>query len=114
VSDEEQEKRFHDRINDPIKRWKISPMDLESRARWVEYSKAKDDMFAATDTTRSPWFVVEADDKKRARLNCINHLLSVISYEELPLPLIELPPRQAAASYTRPPRSSQSFVPSLF
>lgn len=114
VSDEEQEKRFHDRINDPVKRWKISPMDLESRARWVEYSKAKDDMFAATDTTRSPWFVVEADDKKKARLNCINHLLSVIPYEALPLPPIELPPRQTAASYTRPPRSSQSFVPSLF
>jgi len=114
VSDEEQEKRFHDRINDPVKRWKISPMDLESRARWVEYSKAKDDMFAATDTTRSPWFVVEADDKKKARLNCINHLLSVIPYEALPLPPIELPPRQAAATYTRPPRSSQTFVPSLF
>ena len=114
VSDDEQEKRFNDRINDPIKRWKISPMDLESRARWVEYSKAKDDMFAATDTTRSPWFVVEADDKKRARLNCINHLLSFISYEELPLPPIKLPPRQSAVNYIRPPRTSQSFVPSLF
>ena len=114
VSDEEQERRFHDRIQDPIKRWKISPMDLESRARWVEYSKAKDAMFAATDTTRSPWFVVEADDKERARLNCISHLLSRIPYEALPLPPIELPPRQVAVDYNRPPRSSQSFVPELF
>ncbi len=111
VSDEEQERRFQDRIDDPIKRWKISAMDLESRARWVEYSKAKDDMFAATDTTRSPWYVVEADDKRRARLNCIHHFLNQIPYQEVELPKIKLPERQPGLGYVRPPRSSQTFVP---
>ncbi|MFZ9739189.1 MAG: polyphosphate kinase 2 [Prochlorotrichaceae cyanobacterium] len=114
VSDEEQERRFQARIDDPVKRWKISPMDLESRARWVEYSKAKDDMFAATDTTRSPWYVVEADDKRRARLNCISHFLRQIPYEEVSLPQIELPERQTGIGYTRPPRSVQTFVPNRF
>lgn len=113
VSDEEQERRFQARIDDPVKRWKISAMDLESRARWVEYSKAKDDMFAATDTTRSPWYVVEADDKRRARLNCINHLLSQIPYKEVSLPKIKLPERQAGIGYVRPPRSTQTFVPNF-
>ena len=80
VSDAEQERRFHDRLNDPTRRWKLSPMDLESRTRWVEYSIAKDDMFAHTDTKQSPWFVVEADDKRRARLNVISHLLSLVPY----------------------------------
>jgi polyphosphate kinase 2 (PPK2 family) len=111
VSDEEQERRFQARIDDPIKRWKISAMDLESRARWVEYSKAKDDMFAATDTTRSPWYVVEADDKRRARLNCIHHFLSQIPYQEVELPKIKLPERQTGVGYVRPPRSTQTFVP---
>ncbi|MDJ0706582.1 MAG: polyphosphate kinase 2 [Leptolyngbyaceae cyanobacterium MO_188.B28] len=114
VSDEEQERRFQARINAPTKRWKLSPMDLESRVRWVEYSKAKDDMFAATDTTRAPWYVVEADDKKRARLNCINHLLSQIPYEDLTPRPIKLPPRQKAMNYVRPPMNMQTFVPSQY
>lgn len=114
VSDKEQEKRFQDRINDPTKRWKLSPMDLEARARWVEYSKAKDDMFAMTDTTNSPWYVVDADDKKRARLNCITHLLSLIPYEELPYEPIKLPKRQRAIDYERPPKETQRMVPTQF
>ncbi len=83
MSDEEQERRFQARIDDPTKRWKLSPMDLESRARWVEYSRAKDEMFDHTDIKQAPWYVVNADDKKRARLNCISHLLSMIPYEDL-------------------------------
>ncbi|MEO0805489.1 MAG: polyphosphate kinase 2 [Cyanobacteria bacterium J06643_4] len=114
VSDEEQEERFQDRLNDPTKRWKLSPMDLEARARWVEYSKAKDDMFAATDTTRSPWNVVAADDKKRARLNCITHLLSQIAYEDLTPPPLKLPKRQKNMDYERPPMATQNFVPDSF
>ena len=114
VSDEEQERRFQKRIENRTKRWKLSPMDLESRARWVEYSKAKDDMFAATDTTLSPWYVVEADDKKSARLNCINHLLSMIPYEDLTPDPIELPPRQKAMDYIRPPICMQKFVPKKY
>lgn len=114
VSDAEQERRFQKRLSDPTKRWKLSPMDLESRSRWVEYSKAKDDMFAATDTTRCPWYVVEADDKKRARLNCISHLLSLIPYEDLTPDPITLPPRQQAIDYERPPMEMQTFVPDLF
>lgn len=114
VSDNEQEKRFHERLENPAKRWKLSPMDLEARARWVEYSKAKDDMFAATDTTRSPWNVVAADDKKRARLNCISHLLSQIEYEDLTPPPLKLPKRQKNIDYDRPPLSIQNFVPDRF
>ncbi|MBE9061423.1 polyphosphate kinase 2 [cf. Phormidesmis sp. LEGE 11477] len=114
VSDAEQEKRFQARLNNPIKRWKLSPMDLEARARWVEYSKAKDDMFGATDTTRSPWNVVEADDKKRARLNCISHLLNQIAYEDLTPPPLELPKRQKNMDYERPPMDTQNFVPDQF
>jgi len=114
VSDDEQEKRFQDRLDDPAKRWKLSPMDLEARARWVEYSKAKDDMFAATDTTRSPWNVVEADDKKRARLNCISHLLNQIDYEDLTPPPLKLPKRQKNIDYERPPLKDQNFVPDNF
>ena len=110
VSDEEQEKRFQDRLNDPTKRWKLSPMDLEARARWFDYSKAKDDMFAATDTTRSPWNVVEADNKRRARLNCINHLLHQIAYEDLTPPPMTLPPRQKSIDYKRPPIEMQNIV----
>ncbi|WP_250565175.1 polyphosphate kinase 2 [Adonisia turfae] len=114
VSDKEQEKRFQDRIKDPAKRWKLSPMDLEARACWVEYSKAKDDMFAMTDTTSSPWYVVDADDKKRARLNCISHLLTLIPYEELPYEPIMLPKRQGAIHYQRPPKETQRMVPNKY
>lgn len=114
VSDTEQERRFQERIDDPTKRWKLSPMDLESRTRWVEYSKAKDEMLAATDTKESPWYVVEADDKKRARLNCIAHLLSMIHYEDLTPKQIKLPPRQKELDYVRPPISTQNFVPDVY
>ncbi len=114
VSDHEQEKRFQDRIEDPIKRWKISPMDLKAREKWVDYSRAKDDMFAATDVPESPWNVVEADDKKKARLNCISHFLETIPYEDLPAKKIELPPRQKAIDYERPPIDTQNFVPAKF
>jgi polyphosphate kinase 2 len=111
VSDEEQERRFRGRITDPTKRWKLSPMDLESRRRWLGYSKAKDEMFAHTDIKQAPWYVVDADVKKRARLNCIKHLLSMIPYEDLTPEPIELPPRQEAEGYVRPPMSDQTFVP---
>ncbi len=114
VSDDEQERRFQDRLNDPIKRWKLSPMDLEARARWVAYSKAKDDMFAATDTMRSPWNVVEADEKKRARLNCISHLLNQIAYEDLTPPPLALPKRQKNIDYERPPLKDQNFIPDRY
>ena len=97
--------------DDPTKRWKLSPMDLESRTRWVEYSKAKDDMFAHTDTKQSPWSVVNADDKRRARLNTIRHLLSLIPYEDVPQPPIKVPARQSDVGYVRPPLTDQTFVP---
>ena len=113
VSDEEQEKRFRDRINDPLKRWKISAMDVESRRRWVEYSKAKDEMFAYTDTKTCPWYVVEADDKRKARLNCIHHLLSMIPYEVIEHEKIELPPLNKEG-YIRPPITEQTFVPEVY
>lgn len=111
VSNEEQERRFQARIDDITRRWKLSPMDLESRKRWVDYSRAKDDMFRYTDTKQSPWYVVEADDKKRARINCISHLLSVIPYEDLTPQVLSLPPRQVDDSYVRPPFEDQTFVP---
>lgn len=114
VSDEEQERRFKARIDDPTRRWKISPMDLESRLRWVEYSIAKDEMFKYTDTKQSPWYVVNADDKPRARLNCIAHLLSMIPYEDLTPEKLELPPRQKDIGYVRPPISDQTFVPEIY
>ena len=114
VSDEEQERRFQSRIADVTKRWKLSPMDLESRSRWVEYSRAKDDMFAHTDLDETPWWVVESDSKRRAHLNCITHLLSQVPYEEPPVEAIVLPPRQAETGYVRPPMSEQRFVPSVF
>ncbi len=114
VSDEEQEKRFQARIDDPTKRWKLSPMDLQSREKWVEYSKAKDDMFKHTDTPESPWWVVEADDKKKARLNCIAHLLGRIPYKDLTPEPIELPPRQDDRHYKRPPLGEQTFVPRVY
>ena len=109
VSDEEQERRFRDRIKNPEKRWKLSSMDLESRAHWVDYSIAKDRMFAATDTKISPWWVVDADDKRRARLNCIQHLLNAIPYEDLTSGKLDLPERQEGG-YHRPPVDEQTFV----
>jgi polyphosphate kinase 2 len=114
VSDEIQEKRFTARINNPLKRWKFSPMDLESRAKWLDYSKAKDEMFAYTDTKQCPWYVVNADDKKRARLNCIAHLLSLIPYEKTEYPVIQLPTLPEHRNYVRPPMDYQSFVPELY
>ncbi len=114
VSDHEQEKRFQDRITDPTKRWKISPIDIESRDKWVEYSMAKDRMFAYTDTKISPWYVVPADDKKRARLNCISHLLSLIPYEDLTPKPFKLPPLKHSTAYVRPPVTDQTFVPQKF
>jgi len=114
VSDKEQEIRFQARIDDPTKRWKLSPMDLNSRARWVEYSKAKDEMFAHTDIKQAPWYVVNADNKRCARLNCIHHLLSMIPFEDLtPEPII-LPPRQKEEGYIRPPITDQTFVPAVY
>ena len=110
VSDDEQEKRFQDRMRSPIKRWKLSPMDIESRKHWVEYSMAKDVMFAKTDTRLTPWYVVNADNKKRARLNCIAHLLKQVPYTNLSPVELELPPRQADTGYKRPKMSSQRFV----
>jgi polyphosphate kinase len=114
VSDDEQERRFQDRIATPTKRWKLSPMDLESRARWMDYSKAKDVMFAHTDIKQSPWYVVEADNKRKARLNCIRHLLAQIPYKDLTPEPIKLPPRQASSGYIRPPKDEQTFVPDFY
>ena len=111
VSDDEQEKRFQQRLERPTKRWKLSPMDLESRDRWDEFSKAKDDMFEVTDTEDSPWYVVNADDKKSARLNCISHLLSMIPYIDLTPKPMKLKPRRKKSRYKRPPISEQRFVP---
>ena len=113
VRDEEQERRFKARLKDPAKQWKLSGMDLEARARWVDFAEAKDDMFAYTDTRDSPWYVVEADDKPTMRLNLISHLLSLIPYEDVPRALVELPPRQKRA-YVRPPQREQNYVPARF
>jgi polyphosphate kinase 2 len=113
ISDEEQERRFNARLKDPAKRWKLSPVDLEARARWVDYAEAKDEMFAYTDTKESPWFVVHGDDKRTARLNLISHLLEQFSYERVEQDSIELPPRQERA-YVRPPIDTQTFVPEYF
>jgi polyphosphate kinase 2 len=114
ISDGEQEKRFQERINDPTKRWKISQMDIESRDKWVEYSMAKDKMFSYTDTKQSPWYVVPADDKRRARLNCIDHLLSLIPYKDLTPKPIKLPPLKHEVAYVRPPITDQTFVPEKY
>jgi len=114
VSDEEQERRFQSRLEEPHKRWKLSPMDLQSRARWVEYSAAKDAMFAHTDIKQAPWYVVKSDDKKLARLNCIKHLLSMIPYDDLTPERISLPERQSSGGYVRPPMSDQTFVPDYY
>ena len=114
VSDAEQERRFQSRLNDPVKRWKLSPVDLEGRSRWVEFSKAKDALFAHTDIKQAPWFVVNADNKKRARLNCITHLLEQIPYEDVPWEDIELPERQSGVGYVRPPITDQTFVEEVY
>jgi polyphosphate kinase 2 len=113
VNDEEQERRFQERIHNPIKRWKLSPMDLEARIRWADYSRAKDEMFRYTDTKISPWWVVNADDKRRARLNCISHLLSQVVYEDVTSAPLELPPR-GPDTYVRAPIEEQTFVPEVF
>jgi polyphosphate kinase len=111
VSDAEQERRFQQRIDDPTRRWKLSPMDLQSRSRWLDYSKAKDEMFAHTDIKQAPWWVVRSDDKKRARLNVISHLLSLVPYQDLTPEPIVLPVRQEDTGYVRPPISDQTFIP---
>jgi polyphosphate kinase 2 len=114
VSDEEQERRFQERMRNPIKRWKLSPMDLESRKHWVEYSMAKDRMLAKTDTKSAPWFVVDADNKKTARLNCIAHILKSVPYQTLGPTQLDLPARQPNNGYKRPPKRSQRFVPKVY
>ena len=111
VSDDEQERRFRSRLEDPLRSWKLSPLDLESRARWVAYSRAKDESFVHTDIPEAPWHVVEGDDKRRARLNCIHHLLSIVPYEDVVEVPIELPPRPPEADYERPPREIFHYVP---
>ena len=113
VSDEEQERRFQERMHDTTKRWKLSPMDLESRRRWVEYSRAKDEMFAHTDVKHAPWYVVHADNKKKARLNVIRHLLSLIPYEDLTPKPLKLPPIERT-KYIRPPMHDQNFIPEIY
>ncbi|WP_373547781.1 polyphosphate kinase 2 [Chamaesiphon sp.] len=114
VSDDEQERRFQSRTLDPARRWKLSPMDLESRDRWVEFSQAKDNMFAHTNIPEAPWFTVQADDKKRARLNCISHVLSKIPYVDMTPEPLKLPPRKIAPDdYVRPPLNEQFFVPQI-
>lgn len=114
VNDEEQERRFHKRMQDPRRRWKLSPMDLESRNKWLEYSKAKDIMFSHTDIKQAPWYVVDADDKRRARLNCITHLLSQIPFQDITPSPVKLPPRPPETGYVRPPMEDQTFVPEKF
>jgi polyphosphate kinase 2 len=114
VSDEEQERRFKARLKDPTKRWKLSPMDVQSRARWVEYSEAKDSMMTHTDIKQAPWYVIDTDDKRRARLNCIRHLLSVLPYKDLTPKRIKLPPRQKSRRYVRTPKSDQTIVPDYY
>jgi polyphosphate kinase len=114
VSDEEQDRRFHDRAGNPARRWKLSEMDLKSREKWVEYSKAKDEMFHQTDIKHAPWYTVEADDKRRARLNCIAHLLNAVPYQDATPPPLELPPhKELDANYVRPPKWEQNIVPDV-
>jgi len=114
VSDEEQERRFQARLQDPTKQWKLSPMDLESRSKWFEYSIAKDEMFKFSDIKQAPWYVVNSDSKKRARLNVISHILGRIPYQEVPRKKIDLPPRQKHTGYVRPPYEDQTFVPEQY
>jgi len=114
VSDEEQERRFQKRATDPTKHWKLSPMDLESRNRWIEYSRAKDEMFFYTDIPEAPWYVVNADDKKRARLNCLNHILTSVDYQDIMPEPVTLPPRDHHGDYQRPDIDTQTFVPEKY
>jgi len=114
VSDEEQERRFRARAGDPLRRWKLSDMDLEARTRWVDYSRAKDEMFRHTDIKQAPWYVVPSDDKRAARLNCMAHLLSLMPYEDLTPPAVDLPARQSEGGYIRPPVADQTFVPEVY
>jgi polyphosphate kinase 2 len=114
VNDEEQERRFVERMHNPIKRWKLSPMDVEARKHWVEYSRAKDVMLEHTDRKKTPWHIVDADNKKRARLNCIAHLLRQIPYKDLSPVELDLPPRQPNTGYKRPKKSSQGWIPQLY
>jgi polyphosphate kinase 2 (PPK2 family) len=111
VSDEEQQRRFRSRLHDPMRNWKLSPMDLESITRWEDYSRAKDEMFVHTDVPEAPWHVVESDDKRNARINMIAHLLSTIPYHDVRTPTLKLPPRPAASGYVRAPRDMQAYVP---
>ena len=114
VSDEEQERRFHDRAGNPARRWKLSEMDLQARDKWVEFSQAKDEMFNHTDIKQAPWYTVEADDKRRARLNFIAHVLSMVPYEDATPPLMKLPERRPPDQhYVRPPKSEQHIVPDV-
>ena len=114
VNDEEQERRFVERMHNPIKRWKLSPMDVEARKYWVEYSRAKDRMLEHTDRNKTPWHIVDADNKKRARLNCIAHLLRQIPYKDLSPVELDLPPRQRDTGYKRPKKSSQRWIPQIY
>ncbi|MET8808993.1 polyphosphate kinase 2 [Streptomyces sp. NPDC004546] len=111
VSDAVQQERFQHRLEDPLRRWKLSPMDLESITRWEAYSRAKDEMMVHTDIAEAPWYVVESDDKRRARLNMMAHLLSSVPYHEVPPPVLELPERPPSTGYERPPRDLQTYVP---
>jgi polyphosphate kinase len=111
VSDEEQQRRFRGRLDDPMRRWKLSPMDLESITRWEDYSRAKDEMFVQTDIPEAPWYVVESDDKRRARINMIAHLLSTIPYHDVPEPALTLPKRPSSTGYVRTPLEMQTFIP---
>ena len=111
MSDEEQERRFRSRIDDPMRRWKLSETDLLSRSHWVDFSRAKDEMFVHTDISEAPWYVVEADDKRSARINCIAHLLTQVPYEEKPLVELKIPRRQSDEGYVRPPRELYTYVP---
>jgi polyphosphate kinase 2 (PPK2 family) len=114
VSPDVQEERFQARVTDPMRQWKLSPMDVESRDLWVEYSRAKDEMFAVCDIKQAPWWVVHADDKRRARLNCISHLLSQVPYEEKKSEVVKLPPRPDISNYVRPPMDDQTFIPDIY
>jgi len=111
VSDIEQEKRFHSRLTDPNRRWKLSPMDVQSISKWEDYSRAKDEMFVHTDIPEAPWFTVESEDKKRSRINVINHFLTTIPYEHIKPEEVKIPKRPKSTSYVRPPRAEFKYVP---
>jgi polyphosphate kinase 2 len=114
VTQEEQERRFQQRLNQPVKHWKLSPIDLKARTRWVEYSRARDQMFDSTNITQAPWYIVDSNDKKRARLNVISHLLSLIDYEDLLPEPVELPPLQEEHDYVRPSLNYLNFIPEVY